>query len=67
MFEYFNNELPDSFQGLFRLNQEIHHYNTSQLKHSHVKSKRSTYYTGPTKPTNQNQQITLDRIHVKCK
>ena len=53
MFKYFNNKLPESFEGLFRLNQEIHHYNTRQSKHSHVKSKRSRLgqfsisYTGP--------------------
>ena len=53
MFKYFNNQLPDSFEGLFLLNREIHHHNTRQCKHSHVKPKRSRLgqfsisYTGP--------------------
>ena len=54
MFKYYNNQLPESFEGLFRLHQEIHHHNTRQSKYSHVKSRRSRLgqfsisYTGPT-------------------
>ena len=54
MFKYYNNQFPESFEGLFRLNQEIHHHNTRQSKYSHVKSRPSRLgqfsisYTGPT-------------------
>ena len=32
MFKYYNNQLPESFEGLFILNQEIHHHITQDYQ-----------------------------------
>ena len=48
MFRYFNNGLPTSFKNLFKLNKELHNYNTRssiQIQKNHARTNYKKYST----------------------
>ena len=43
MFKYFNKGLPESFQIFFKLNKDLHNYNTRSALQVHKKRVRTNY------------------------